>query len=82
MVIKSSSQIYCCHEREALSKAYNYYQLQVDIRPIPNPSNVLYRGTSLIRNSPTPLGSPQVPRHRATIGFYGGGGVLMSEVPL
>ena len=27
-------------------------------------------------------GSSQVPRHRATVGSYGGGGVLMSEVPL
>ena len=25
-MIKSNSQIYCCHERVALSKAYNYYQ--------------------------------------------------------
>ena len=29
-----------------------------------------YRGTSLIRNSPPPLGSP---RHRATVGSYWGG---------
>ena len=27
-VIKSSSQIYCCHGRVAASKAYNYYQLR------------------------------------------------------
>jgi len=27
-VIKSSSQIYCCHGRVALKKAYNYYQLR------------------------------------------------------
>ena len=26
-VIKSNSQIYCCHGRVALSKAYNYYQV-------------------------------------------------------
>ena len=32
----------------------------------------VYRGTSLIR-TPTPLGSPQVPRHRAAVGSYGGG---------
>ena len=31
--------------------------------------------------TPTPLGSPQVSRHRATVGSYGGG-VLISEVPL
>ena len=24
--------------------------------------------------TPTPLGSPQVPRHEATVGSYGGGG--------
>ena len=40
----------------------------------------MYRGTSLIRK-PTSLGSPQVPRHRATVGSHGGG-VLISEVPL
>jgi len=28
-VIKSSSQIYCCRGRVALSKAYNYFQLGV-----------------------------------------------------
>jgi len=27
-VIKSSSQIYCCHGRVALSKAYDHYQLR------------------------------------------------------
>ena len=27
-VIESSCQIYCCHGRVALSKAYNYYQLR------------------------------------------------------
>ena len=26
--MKSSSQIFCCHGRVALSKAYNYYQLR------------------------------------------------------
>ena len=37
---------------------------------------------ALIRNNPPPLGPPYVPRHRATVGSYGGGGLLMSEVPL
>ena len=32
-VIKSNSQIYCCHGRVALSEAYSYYQ-----RREPNPS--------------------------------------------
>ena len=31
----------------------------------------LYRGTSLIRNRPTPLGPPQEPRHGPTVGSYG-----------
>jgi len=31
-VIKSSSQIYCCHGRMALSKTYNYYQLGTAVR--------------------------------------------------
>ena len=31
-----------------------------------------YRGTSLIRNSPPPLGPPQGPRHMATVESYGG----------
>ena len=31
--------------------------------------------------APTPRGSPYIPRHKATVGSYGGG-VLMSEVPL
>ena len=34
-----------------------------------------YRGTSLMRNTP-PLGSPQVPSQRASVGSYGGGGVV------
>ena len=32
----------------------------------------LYRGTSLIRKCPPPLGTPQGPRHRPTVGSYGG----------
>jgi len=32
----------------------------------------VYRRTSLM-TYPPPLGSPQVPRHRATVGSYGGG---------
>ena len=31
----------------------------------------LYRGTSLIRNTPPPLGSQQGPRNRPTVGSYG-----------
>ena len=34
-----------------------------------------------IRNCAPPLGPPQGPRHRATVGSYGGVG-LMSEAPL
>ena len=32
----------------------------------------MYRGASLIRNPHPPLGSTLVPRHRATVGSYGG----------
>ena len=32
--------------------------------------------------TPIPIESPEVPRHRATAGSYGGGGVLVREVPL
>ena len=31
-----------------------------------------YRGTSLIRTRPPPLGPPWVPRHSPTVGFQGG----------
>ena len=62
-VIKSNSQIYCCHERVALSKAYNYYQRRelsgawfqvlvfirscVDIMRAFTDSCVLYSGVTL-----------------------------------
>ena len=39
-----------------------------------------YRGTSLIRNTQPPRITTG-PRHRATVGSYGGG-VLRSEIPL
>ena len=31
-----------------------------------------YRGTSLMRKCPPPLGPPWGPRHRSTVGFFGG----------
>jgi len=31
-----------------------------------------YRSTSLIRNRPPPLGLPEGPRHRPTVGSWGG----------
>ena len=34
------------------------------------------RGSSFIRNRPPPLGSLEGPGHRATVGPYGGGGIL------
>ena len=46
--------------------------------PLPDP----YRDTSLMRNSPPPPGPPYDPRYSRTVGSLGGGGVLMSEVPL
>ena len=39
-----------------------------------NGETLRYKGTSLTRN--TALGSPYVPRHRATAGSYGGEGFL------
>ena len=53
-VIKSNSQIFCCHGRVALSKAYNCYQpgvklwimSQASAHQIRGPT---YRGTSPIR---------------------------------
>ena len=41
----------------------------------------MYRGTSLIRNSPPPLGPPYNPRYSPSEGPRREG-VLMSEVPL
>jgi len=43
---------------------------------------LLVQGYLTDKNSPTPLGPPQVPRHRATVVSYGGGVFLISEVPL
>jgi len=39
-----------------------------------------YRGTS--KETPTPLGPPLVPRHKATVASYGGGLFIMSEVTM
>ena len=38
-------------------------------------------GVSRLQETPTPIESSRVPRHRSTVGSYGGG-VEMSEVPL
>ena len=41
-----------------------------------------YRGTSLIRNTHSPRGSPQVPWRRAAVGSYGGKGSYQRGTPL
>ena len=42
-------------------------------KSLPSPSlpGVPYRGTSLIRNRPPPLGPAEEPRHGPTVGSYG-----------
>ena len=56
-VIKSNSQIYCCHGRVALSKAYNYYHLS----PTPTLWTRCSRSRSRRQAIPEPLNPKPLP---------------------
>ena len=52
--------------------------------PLPrggHPAAIRCAGVPRPEETPTPLGSPQVPRHRATVGSYGGGGSCERDTP-
>ena len=68
--------------KRASPPKHSWDESHVGIAGVTSHGHVHYRGISLIRNNPPPLGPPQAPRHSPTAESQGGAGSCELGTPV